>query len=258
MRVRFRHIGFVLLAVVLGCSGEGRPRQTTTKPTGPAATAAANPATRPTPHRMVPWWSWKHRALKAAAEGSPADVVFLGDSITAFWMKQGRAAWEEHLAPLGAACHGIPADRTEHVLWRLRQGELAGRRPKVIVLLIGTNNLKSGPVRQRPERVVAGVAAVLNELQSREPGAKVLLLGVLPRQPKYEWMPAAVEKTNAGLRKLAVARRHVRYLELGHLLLTPEGQFSRELMGDLLHPTARGYEKLAEALEPEIRRMMEP
>jgi lysophospholipase L1-like esterase len=68
------------------------------------------------------------------------DLLFLGDSITDGWAKGGKAIWDTRYAPLKAANFGIGGDKTEHVLWRLKNGNLTGIQPKVVVLMIGTNN----------------------------------------------------------------------------------------------------------------------
>jgi lysophospholipase L1-like esterase len=196
-----------------------------------------------------------HEAFAERSRRGGADVLFLGDSITYGWTGAGRAAWEAHLAPLGAACHGIPGDRTEHLLWRLTHGELEGLSPKVVVVHVGTNNLKSGPVRQPPREVAEGVRAVVMEALSRCPSSRVLLVGILPRQPGYEWMAAAVAETNRLLARLADGRR-VRFADTGGLFLDDAGNLRADLMGDLLHPNARGYEAWARALAPLLRDMM--
>ena len=86
-------------------------------------------------------------------------LVFLGDSITQGWETTGKAAWEKHFAPRKAANYGFGGDSTQHVLWRVRNGEFDGLSPKAIVLLIGTNNARHGDFT--PEQIAAGIRDIV-------------------------------------------------------------------------------------------------
>src|SRR5688500_9435865 len=97
-------------------------------------------AITPTP-RTEPWWQSRHRNCVELTRAAAFDVAFVGDSITQGWEGAGKAAWDEHFAPLRSANFGFSGDRTEHVLWRLASGEIVGAKPKVVVVMIGTNNL---------------------------------------------------------------------------------------------------------------------
>src|SRR5262249_40922682 len=61
------------------------------------------------------------------------DVVFLGDSITDGWRGQGKI-WNEHFGKFNPLNLGIGGDRTQHVLWRIQNGELEGYKPKAFVI----------------------------------------------------------------------------------------------------------------------------
>ena len=75
-------------------------------------------------------------------------LLFLGDSIIEGWSGRGKQVWEKSYADLKPANFGIGGDRTQHVLWRIDNGELDGISPKVLVLMLGTNNLGSNPNEQ--------------------------------------------------------------------------------------------------------------
>lgn len=72
-----------------------------------------------------------------AINGQNLSVVFFGDSITEAWDYTGRSIWDTVFAPLGAANYGIGGDRTEHVLWRIINGEVDNLAAKLCVLKIG-------------------------------------------------------------------------------------------------------------------------
>ena len=111
--------------------------------------------------------------LKEAKEGN-IDLLFLGDSITANWTKAPEI-WAKNYAPLHAANFGIGGDRTQHVLWRITNGELDGIHPKVCVLMIGTNNSNS----DNAEPIADAITKIVSIVREKT-GAKVLLLAVFP------------------------------------------------------------------------------
>src|SRR5579885_1222837 len=141
---------------------------------------APNPATRPVP-RPDGWWQKRHEAAVERAKKGGVDVLFVGDSITQGWEGAGKKVWAERFEKWHPANIGFIGDRTEHVLWRITEGkELEGIDPKVIVLMIGTNNFRSNSA----EQVAEGIKAIVSEFRKQKPSAKVLLLGVFPRSTK--------------------------------------------------------------------------
>lgn len=214
-------------------------------------------ATTPVPRYDDAYVSLHRQYVERAKQGG-VNVLFLGDSVTHGWTGAGKRVWQEEYAPLGAADFGIPADLTQFLLWRLADGELEGLRPRAVVLMIGTNNLKSGPTRMAPEDAAGGVKAVLDLLRARLPESRVLLLGILPRQPKYPWMAATVRKMNACLAGLADGDR-VRFLDFSDRFLKADGTIDPALMqGDLLHPSPEGYRVWAEAMRPALKELLAP
>ena len=146
------------------------------------AQATAESATEPAP-RDGGWVKLHEGFLERAAKGN-IDLLFLGDSITAGWNKlvdgQGpREVWDRYYEPRHPANFGIGGDRTQHVLWRIEHGEVDGIKPKVIVLMIGTNNARANS----SEEIAAGITAIVKKLGEKLPETKILLLGVFPRSP---------------------------------------------------------------------------
>ncbi|MGH7995417.1 MAG: GDSL-type esterase/lipase family protein [Opitutaceae bacterium] len=230
----------------------------------PAAALRANTATEPVPRDAQ--WMKRHDRFVARAHRGDVNVLFLGDSITDMWRDatsggaaRGKAVWERDFAPLGAANFGIGGDRTQHLLWRLEHGELDGISPKVVVLLIGTNNLSISHETHRPRNTVketaAGVKAVVHEILRRLPSSKILLLGLFPRRDRWAPAPEAIAALNRRIAKLADGRRIV-YLDIGSKFLEPDGTLSRTIMPDLLHPDARGYEIWANAIRGPLAKLL--
>jgi lysophospholipase L1-like esterase len=191
-------------------------------------------------------WMARHESVVNRVKQGNVDLLLIGDSITHGWGGppdgvRGDAIgelWTKYFGSRNAVNEGFGWDRTQHVLWRFDHGELDGISPKVAIVLIGTNNIGSN---KTPD-VVAGMTAVLDELHQKLPKTKVLLLGIFPRD----------EKPDASLGK----RKGVTYLDLTATFLQPDGAISRDVMGDFLHPTAKGYEMWAKAMEPTLAKLM--
>ncbi len=215
-----------------------------------------NPAVVPTSRADNPRWVRWHQKQVAKAKRGGVRVMFLGDSIVEQWAVGGLGIWRKTFRPMGGEIFGISADRTEHVLWRLEHGELEGISPEVVVLMIGTNNLKSGPVRMSPSDTAAGVVAVVDLLRARLPDAKILVMSILPRQPKYDWIDAAIRKTNGLLQGLD-RLDNVEFVDLADAFRradgSPDPKYYRQ---DLLHLSRQGYQLWADAVEPKIRRAL--
>src|SRR5579864_2352864 len=107
--------------------------------------------TEPAP-RDGSWLKMHEQFLERAKMGN-IDLLFLGDSITQGWNGGGKAVWNRFYGLRNTANFGIGGDRTQHVLWRLENGEVDGIHPKLVVLMIGTNNLDSNA----PDEIAAGV-----------------------------------------------------------------------------------------------------
>jgi lysophospholipase L1-like esterase len=193
------------------------------------------------------------RFLEQAKKGN-IDLLFLGDSITQGWLGrngQGEGpieVWDRFYVPRNAADFGIGGDRTQHVLWRLDNGEVDGIKPKVVVLMIGTNNVASNSAAE----IADGVKAIVAKLREKLPESKILLLGVFPRGEK----PAgpAREKlaaVNESISKLDDGKM-IKYLDIGKSFLNDDGTISRDVMPDFLHLTRKGYRIWADAMEPTL------
>ncbi|MDP9050251.1 MAG: hypothetical protein M3O31_05920 [Acidobacteriota bacterium] len=83
--------------------------------------------------------------------------------------------WDKMYASRNALNFGVGADRTQHVLWRLDNMDVQDLRPKVTVLLIGTNN-NVDPAAD----IAAGVHAVIDKLEAMYPMTKIILVSILP------------------------------------------------------------------------------
>ncbi len=209
-------------------------------------------------------WLQSHVQNVGIARRGGVELLFLGDSITAGWLGTARtpqdgdglAIWNREYSPLRAANFGVGSDRIEHLLWRLQHGELDRIKPRLIVLMIGTNNLGI----DEPDEIVDGVAEVIATIRRRTPDSWIVLNGLLPRLDPSRREQAVdrevpdtrIELLNRQL-KLLSDRPRVMYLEFGNLLLDDDGLMTRVVQPDYLHLAEPGYQTWAEALRPIIR-----
>ncbi|HMQ15962.1 MAG TPA: GDSL-type esterase/lipase family protein [Phycisphaerae bacterium] len=194
-----------------------------------------------------------NQRTRQAAEAGKTNVVFIGDSITEGWEGAGRQAWERHFASHGALNLGISGDRTQHVLWRLNHGNVDGLRPKVVVVMIGTNN--SNGDDNTVGEIAAGVRAVVSRLREKLPEATILLLDVLPRGEQPGAQRGKLCQVNQVIARLHDAKQVV-FLPIGHHFLADDGVIDRRIMPDYLHLSPEGYETWAAAIEPELSRLL--
>lgn len=191
-----------------------------------------------------------HESILERRKQGNIDLVFLGDSIMQGW--HDNDVWERYYAPRNAANFGIGGDRTQHVLWRLDHGEIEGISPKVVVVMLGTNNMHSNT----PEEIAEGIRAIVDTLRSKLPESKILLLGVFPRGQKPAPIRDRIADLNSRIAKYDDGKK-VKYLDIGQVFLSPDGTISRDLMPDFLHLTRLGYERWAEAMEPTLWELMD-
>ncbi len=206
---------------------------------------------------LYDWYARHHAELELVKRMNPK-VVMIGDSITHFWggapdatVVNGAAAWHKLFETSAVLNMGFGWDRTQNVLWRLRQGELGSLSPRWIVLNIGTNNLATTPNARAnsPEEIAAGVIGICNELKARSPQSHIILMAIFPRGAKPDSrFRVPIEKTNRLLQSHFQGDAAVSFLDIGAQLLAPDGTLPAALMPDGTHPSDAGYQIWADAL----------
>ena len=206
-----------------------------------------------TPHRYPDQHIGYPRQIAEAARKIQPKVVFLGDSITRHWYDTGREQWKKYLEneTYRPANLGVSGDRTDEVLWRIDDGCLDGYEAKCIVLMIGTNNTGHFKVEdESPDDTASGVAAILERIRSKQPGAKIVLCAIFPRGATAEDIQRRRNETvNRKISSFADGK-YVFWLDFNEQFLTFDGELIREIAPDLLHPGPYGYELWYAALKP--------
>lgn len=223
--------------------------------------AAPLPATlKPEPHHRDPYdWNARHEAVKKRNRAVKPEYVMIGDSITHHWggepsgdsKKVGAASWDRLFEPHAATNMGFGFDYVDNAYYRVQNGELDGISPRVVIVLLGTNNL--GHRRDTPQACADNIGAFVRLVHRKCPSSKILLLGVLPRKEKNLAEP--VKQTNRLLAKLRNGK-NVFFADPGKALLSADGVFPQnEFMKDAVHPNARGYEVLGKEVAVLLKKL---
>lgn len=222
--------------------------------TGFAAYAAELESTTPIAAKTngEAWWNGQCKRIDddmTKMEGK-IDLVFVGDSITARW--RGSESWTKHWGGYNAINMGIGGDQTQHALWRLQNGDLDGYKAKMFVVLIGTNNMWAKDAD--PANAAAGVKAVLDLIQSKQPQAKILLLSILPNGEKPN--PGREKRMEVNKLISKFAGGNVEYMDISAKFLEADGTISKEVMHDHLHLAPKGFDIWAEAIKGKVKEIM--
>ena len=171
----------------------------------------------------LPWWRARHEAKLTEIAKTKPELIFLGDSITQDWETSGPPEWQD-FTPVWQRFYGdrhavnlgFKGDTTASLLWRIRNGEVAGIAPKAAVILIGANNL--GKLHWSAEDTIAGIDAIIGELRKRLPTTKILLQAVLPSE-RSAWISETTGQINLGLAERYKAEPSVTFLDLTALFM---------------------------------------
>jgi beta-glucosidase len=226
-------------------------------------------------------WKKRHESFNERAKQGDVDLVFIGDSITQGWEGNGKDVWKKHYGPRKAMNLGIGGDRTQHVLWRLENGNIEGIKPKLAVIMIGTNN--SNNKDNTSAEIAEGIKAIVAKLRDKLPETKILLLAVFPRgamsdaqiekiverdekkKPDAAELPAKIAAkrdyvksqrkkiadVNETVSKLA-DNKSIFYLDIGPKFLDADGTIPDDIMPDHLHLSPKGYQIWADAIEAKV------
>ena len=216
-----------------------------------AAPARENSAVVPAHKNNV--WTMRYLAINDRVRQGNADLIFIGDSITQSWEDSGKEVWQKYYGSRKPANIGISGDQTQHVLWRLENGNIDGISPKIAVIMIGTNN--SNADEYTAQEIGDGVIAVCNKMREKLPKTKVLLLAIFPRGQT----PSAQREKNAEASEIAskiADGKMIHYLDIGEKFLQQDKSISADIMPDYLHLSPKGYQIWAEAIEPKLVELM--
>lgn len=229
-----------------------------------AAALQANTALTPVPkleNDNYDWYARHERILKEAKAMNP-EIVLIGDSITHHWAGLNSIGAEDATPHFKEAFEGKRVldlgfgwDRIQNMLWRVENGELAGLRPKTIIIMAGTNNMtgtKNARINDAKE-IAEGFLNLVKSVKKKCPKAKIVVMGILPRAGKNDPMRTTAKEANSLLKmrisKLA-KREAIEFIDLSDKFVDESGERIKTLYRDSVHLTPSGYAIWAEALKP--------
>ncbi len=200
-------------------------------------------------------WLDFHAGLVKTVEAAkgPIDVLLVGDSITQQW----GAAWAQHFPGLKTVNIGIGGDKTQNVLWRLDHGGVAGLEPRLVVLMIGNNNMFFAS-ETGIEAVAQGIKMCVANLRDKFPKAEVVVVKILPAHAPGNPFYEDIRKTNAALDLLKLdADPKVHVLDLWKDMVNADGTIKKELFTpDNIHLNQEGgYALYAARLKPLVEKL---
>ena len=189
------------------------------------------------------WWQDRHQEI-LSADKSGVDIIFLGDSITHNWEKKsyGFSIWQQYYGEK-AFNMGFGGDRTQHLLWRIENGELNNVNPKYVVLLIGTNNAP----HNHPENTTKGIKLILKTIKTKLPQSIILLHRIFPRAENQSDLRLVNDEVNQQIEALANGEDII-FVDIHDVFLDRIDNIPQNIMPDGIHPSTKGYEIWANEL----------
>ncbi len=218
-----------------------------------AESPALNVATTPVVHGGT---EKRIEQFNEISKKGEARLVFLGDSITHGWEGAGKDVWKTAWDQYKPANFGIGGDRTEHVLWRIDHGNFDGLQPKLVVIMIGTNNTGHRKAEEPAGQTAEGVKAIIDRIAKKCPETQYLLLGIFPRGEKPD---DKLRVHNAAINQLLARQadgKKIHYMDIGKAFLQPDGTLTKDIMPDLLHLSPKGYQIWADSLKDKVAELM--
>ena len=206
------------------------------------------------------WWQKRveNKLELAKKSGKEIQILQLGDSITHRWERDSinHPSYKEYFGNYNTLNLGCGGDSTSETLWIIeKSGVFNYIAPKMIILLIGTNN--TGACVTGEVATAAGVKCCVDALRKASPDSKILLFAIFPRGKntgdiKYQ----KNEMVNSSIKSLADDRQ-VFFANINDQFIDEKGNLRQELMPDYLHPSPAGYHIWGRAIAPYIKRFVD-
>lgn len=186
-------------------------------------------------------WMSQHLCHIAQTKEREPDVLFIGDSL--IHHLQYRSVWTELYEPLHCLNFGISGDKIQNVLWRILNGELNNINPKVVVLLVGTNN-----IHNTPEEICDGILCIVSAIREKLATSYIVVIELLPRGRNPNPIRDHCNKVNQILRTKISSLSKIETVSASKGLVQTDGTISHHDMPDFLHLSDAGYRKAFESV----------
>lgn len=203
-------------------------------------------------------WNAVSREITTVLKSQDVDILMLGNSITQGFSVNRELTWcndgqNRELAnifgDLSWESAGISGDKTQHLLWRVKNGEYNSATPKYVTIAIGVNNLLGG--EEDSELIYQGIVAVTEAALVEFPSAKIVLFGMLPTAVNVKMLEKSVEIIDK-LRDTKFGER-VLFVDPMEHFADENGELRKDLYSsDMIHLVGKGYRVWAELIMKSI------
>jgi len=194
-----------------------------------------------TTRQWISSWRFEDANEVLAAMPDEGRVVFMGNSITDFWLRRHAEFFYDN----GFICRGISAQTTPQMLLRIHQ-DVVETGASTLVILAGTNDIAGNTGYCPLPEILGNIAGMCEIAQSN--GIRVLVCSLLPVH-QYSWAKQLkpyeeIPKFNAMLKEYA-DKKGIEYIDFFSAMVdTDPDNFNglpKELASDGVHPTKKGY-----------------
>ena len=199
------------------------------------------------------WYDPRLEAVNSRLREGNVDVLFVGNSIIHGLESTGKKYRERYYKSRNAVNMGFGWDWTQHTLWRLDHTDFSHINPKLAAVLIGTNNTNGDD--NTAGEIADGMVAVCCRLVKQFPGIKILLLGILPREPEPCIQREKIREANRLASRIADGDQ-IHYMDLSSLFILADGKLNKSWMPDYLHPNDQGYRAILEVIEYKVAELL--
>lgn len=188
--------------------------------------------------------------------GLPADnenrIVFMGNSITEGWLQLDPDFFKDK----PYINRGISGQTTPQMLVRFRQ-DVVNLKPKVVVILAGTNDIAGNTGPSTLEMIADNIASMVEI--ARANNIKVILCSVLPAYD-YPWKPGLnpankIVELNKWIKDYSI-KNEIAYADYFSAMADERSGLKKEYSEDGVHPNLRGYKVMAPIIENVIKRVI--
>lgn len=234
------------------------------------AVLAVNLAIEPVPELESDPYNWygRHEKIVKTAKNYQPEFVLIGDSITHYWCGWPKDKTKKNPGPIGATESGVNEhfratfgahavnmgfgyDRIQNMLWRVKNGELDGLKPKYVIVMAGTNNQTTSPnfpVASTAEEMTEGLKSLVALIRKKTPKAKIVVMGILPRT-RVPDSDRKSQTVNAALKAHYAGKKGILFLDMWDDFKDRRFGQKDSLYSDGVHLNRAGYEVWAKRLK---------
>jgi lysophospholipase L1-like esterase len=173
-----------------------------------------------------------------------ANFVVLGDSQAQGWPPD----LLKSISPSSVIFnYGVAGDRTQTVLWQMRTPKVQQLKPKLVLLVLGTNNLGAN---DQPCAIAKAMGEVVFAINQTWNTPRILLIEIAPRGLNFLYRNEDRLQTHLEIRRSLAEFHNVTFINIDQVIAAcPTTDGCNTLRPDLLHFTRTGYEAATQVVK---------